>query len=67
MERDLRLLRLENTPGGRVVSWLLLRGRTNGDGDEGGNERDKPDCQDLQKYLEEGRKCCFVQEKWRVI
>ena len=23
--RDLRLLRLENTPEGRVVSWLLLR------------------------------------------
>ena len=25
VKRDLRLLRLENTPEGRVVSWLLLR------------------------------------------
>ena len=25
VERDLRLMRLENTPEGRVVSWLLLR------------------------------------------
>ena len=40
VERDLRLMRLENTPGGRVVSWLLLRERTNGDGNEGGNERE---------------------------
>ena len=32
-------MRLENTPGGRVVSWLLLRERTNGDGNEGGREK----------------------------
>ena len=32
---------LENTPEGRVVSWLLLRARTNGDGNEGENEREK--------------------------
>ena len=25
VERDLRLMRLENTPEGRVVSWLLPR------------------------------------------
>ena len=40
-ERDLRLLRLENTPEGRVVSWLLKRdGRTNGDENEEGKERE---------------------------
>ena len=52
-------MRLENTPGGSVVSWLWLRERTNGDGNEGGNERngmrEKPDCQDLQTHQMEGR------------
>ena len=31
---------MENTPEGRVVSWLLLRPKINGDRNEGGNERE---------------------------
>ena len=41
VERDLRLMRLENTSEGRIVSWLLLRWRTNEDGDEGEKKREK--------------------------
>ena len=65
------MLRLENTPEGRVVSWLLPRyeeqmkmkkkeieGEING-------MRYKPGCQDLQKHLKEGRRDCWnqVQQK----
>ena len=39
VERDLMLMRLENTPGGRVMNWLWLRVRANENGNEGENER----------------------------
>ena len=40
VERELKLLRLENTPEGRVVSWLLLRWRINEDENERGKKRE---------------------------
>ena len=26
--------------------------------------REKPGCQDLQKHLKEGRRDCWIEEKW---
>ena len=63
------LLRLENTPEGRVVSWLLLRDEEQmkmkmREGRRREKEREKPGCQDLQKHLKEGRKDCCIQGKY---
>ena len=60
-KRTLRLMRLENTPEGRVVNWLSLREMKNktviGKG-EGNKAREQSDLQDLQKRLKEERKDC---------
>ena len=55
---------MENTPGGRVVSWLSLRDEEQMKMEmreemrEKWNWRDNPGCQDVQKHLKEGRRDC---------
>ena len=56
----MRLMRLEKTPEGRVVNIFSRRSRNEKDEKERVGERngikEKPDCQDLQKHLKEGRR-----------
>ena len=50
---------MENTPEGRVVSWLsVIYEDKKMKMKKRERRREKPDCQDFQKHLKEGRRDC---------
>ena len=68
----MRLMRLENTPKGRVVSWLLSRyeeqmkmKKRERRREKWNGMREKTDCPEFQKHLKEGRRDCWKKGQYK--